>query len=62
MSDEQQQLMSELLERQRGGQLTTDDRVQSDGLLAIDRRRMVRKAQALKLTGDRGLRPPLSGA
>jgi hypothetical protein len=52
--------LSELLARQREGQLTGDERTRLDSLLATYRRGMVRKAEALKVAVERGLRPPLS--
>lgn len=42
------------------GTLTADERGQLDTLMGTYRRGMVRKAQALKATVDRGLQPPMS--
>src|SRR5689334_742862 len=59
MSASQQRELGDLLERQREGRL--DDRIRRrlDALMAVYRREMVRKAQALKVAVDRGLQPPL---
>jgi predicted transcriptional regulator len=60
MDDAQQAALSELLGRQREGELTEDERARLDDLMGIYRRGMVRKAQALKVAVDRGLQRPLS--
>jgi hypothetical protein len=60
MDDVQQATLSELLARQREGELTESDRADLDDLMGIYRRGMVRKAQALKVAVDRGLQPRLS--
>lgn len=52
--------LSDLLARQREGQLAADARVRLDALLTAYRRGMVCKAEALKVAVDRGLQPPLS--
>lgn len=52
--------LSELLARQREGQLTGDERTRLDSLLAAYRRGMLRKAEALRVAVERGLTPPLS--
>lgn len=59
MSAQQQHELSELLARQREGQLDSDTRHRLEDLVSIYRRGMVRKAQALKVAVDRGLQPPL---
>lgn len=56
----QQMKLSDLLARQREGQLVADERDELDILLGIYRRGMVRKAHALNVAVDRGLQPPLS--
>ncbi len=58
---EEQAALSALLARQREGTLTGLERTQLDHLLALYRRGLVRKAQALKVAVDRGLQPPLGG-
>lgn len=60
MPEEQQTTLNHLLAAQRESQLTADDRGQLESLLGIYRRGMIRKAQALKVAVDRGLKPPLS--
>ena len=59
LSAEQQAALSDLLARQREGVLTGAERTQLDHLLALYRRGLVRKAQALKVAVERGLQPPL---
>ena len=59
LTAEQQESLSDLLGRQREGTLTEDERGDLDRLLALYRRGMVRKAQALKVAVDRGLQPRL---
>ncbi len=59
LSAEQQAALSDLLARQREGDLTGAERARLDELLALYRRGMVRKAQALKVAVDRDLQPPL---
>ncbi len=59
LTAEQQAALSDLLGRQREGTLTEDERRELDSLLALYRRGMVRKAQALKVAIDRGLQPRL---
>jgi hypothetical protein len=59
LSAEQQEALSDLLARQREGALTGAERVQLDSLLALYRRGLARKAQALKVAVDRGLQAPL---
>jgi hypothetical protein len=58
----QQSELSDLLARNREGNLNAADRTRLDELLNEYRRGMVRKAQALKVAVERGLRPPLSHA
>lgn len=59
MSQGEQDELSALLARQREGALDDVARRQLDELMAIYRRGMVQKAQALKVAVERGLRPPL---
>jgi hypothetical protein len=60
MSSEQQLRLSELLEHNREGTLTQPQQEELDQLMQLYRRGLVRKAQALKVAVDRGLRPALS--
>jgi hypothetical protein len=62
MQDADQQMLSELLARQREGLLGEAERPTLDALMGSYRRGLVRKAQALKVAVERGLRPPLSAA
>lgn len=62
MQDADQQVLSELLTRQREGVLDEAERPTLDALMGTYRRGLVRKAQALKVAVERGLRPPLSAA
>jgi hypothetical protein len=59
MPEDEQQQLSELLSRQREGELRPADRPRLDELLGNYRRGLVRKAQALQVAVSRGLRPPL---
>ena len=60
MEPQQQETLSELLDRNREGQLTEAEVSQLDALMQIYRRGLVRKAKALKAAVSRGLRPALS--
>lgn len=60
MPEEQQARLHHLLAAQREGGLTAEERGQLESLMGIYRRGMIRKAQALKVAVDRGLKPPLS--
>jgi hypothetical protein len=62
MDKADQAKLSDLLARQREGSLADADRSALDALMGTYRRGLVRKAQALKVAVDRGLRPPLSAA
>src|SRR5262249_27507642 len=55
----QQEELSDLLDRNREGQLQGAERERLDTLLRIYRRGLVRKANALKVAVARGLRPRL---
>jgi antitoxin component of RelBE/YafQ-DinJ toxin-antitoxin module len=59
-SDEQDAILSDLLARQRENQLDNDGRRQLNELMRIYERDLLRKAQALRVAVERGLREPLS--
>jgi hypothetical protein len=52
--------LSELLGKQQGGRLTQDEQSELLGLMQIYQEGLLRKAQALKESVQRGLREPLS--
>lgn len=56
----QNEELSELLARNREDQLSASERRRLDELMQIYRAGLVRKAQALKVAVERGLRPPLN--
>lgn len=60
MDAEQQEELGDLLTRNREGLLSDAERARLDELMRIYRRGLVRKAQALKVAVERGLRPPLN--
>ncbi|HBL12657.1 MAG TPA: hypothetical protein DD379_14905 [Cyanobacteria bacterium UBA11162] len=60
LEPEQQQRLSELLSSQREGYLKDTELKQLDTLIQTYRQGLVRKARALKVAVERGLRPPLS--
>jgi hypothetical protein len=60
MSADQQEELSGLLIDNREGKLSEAERGRLDELMQIYRRGLVRKAQALKVAVERGLRPPLN--
>jgi len=60
MDRKQQEELSELLARNREGVLDQQGRARLDELMQVYRRGLVRKAQALKVAVERGLRPPLN--
>lgn len=60
MEPEQQEALSELLDRNREGQLNHEEANQLDELMQVYRGGLVRKAQALKVAVERGLRPTLN--
>ena len=62
MDAAQQVELSELLARNREGQLSDAEHKRLDELMQIYRRGLVRKAQALKVAVERGLRPPLTSS
>jgi hypothetical protein len=59
-SDEQDAILSDLLARQRENQLDNEGRRQLNELMRIYERGLLRKAQALRVAVERGLREPLS--
>jgi hypothetical protein len=56
----QQAELGDLLARNREGLLSSAERARLDELMQIYRRGLVRKAQAVKVAVERGLRPPLN--
>jgi len=59
-SDEQDAALSDLLARQRENQLDSEGRRQLNELMRTYERGLLRKAQALRVAVERGLREPLS--
>lgn len=59
LDSQQQDSLSDLLERNREGSLTPAEREQLDALMQVYRRGLVRKAQALQVAVSRDLRAPL---
>ena len=51
--------LSDLLAVNREGRLTNQQRLRLDELMQIYRHNLLRKAQAVKIAVERGLRPPL---
>ena len=60
IDQQQNDALSDLLARNREGQLDETARQQLESLMQLYRVQLVRKAQALKVAVDRGLRPPLN--
>lgn len=60
MESEQQEALSELLESNRERQLNNEEANQLDELMQVYRSGLVRKARALKVAVERGLRPALN--
>ena len=60
MDAEQQEELGDLLTRNREGLLSSTERTRLDELMQTYRHGLVRKAQALKVAVERGLRPPLN--
>lgn len=60
LAEDDQHDLTTLLADQREGRLDSAGRARLDQLLQTYRSGMVRKAQALNVAVDRGLRPPLS--
>lgn len=59
MSASEQAELSDLLARQREGDLDIEGRNRLDQLIQMYRRGMILKAQAIKVAVERGLQPPL---
>src|SRR5690349_20716411 len=59
MLDEQDAELSDLLARQREGQLDAEGRKQLSELMQIYEKGLLRKSQALRVAVERGLREPL---
>ncbi len=57
---EQQEALSELLDRNRERQLNNEEANQLDELMQVYRSGLVRKARALKVAVERGLKPALN--
>jgi hypothetical protein len=60
MDVKQQEELGDLLARNREGLLSGAERARLDELMQTYRRGLVRKAQALKVAVERGLKPPLN--
>jgi hypothetical protein len=60
MEPPQAEELAELLDLNREGQLDEVGRQRLDALMQLYRAGLVRKAQALKVAFERGLRPPLN--
>jgi hypothetical protein len=59
MSASEEEELNDLLDRNREGQLQVEERSRLDEIMGSYRRGLVRKARALKLAAERGLRPRL---
>ena len=59
MDEEQQYELSHLLAENREGLLDAEAQARLDELMRVYRRGLVRKARALKVAVQRGLRPPI---
>ncbi|MCS6859480.1 MAG: hypothetical protein NZT92_04070 [Abditibacteriales bacterium] len=59
LDKEQQATLSDLLERNREGALDAEGRRQLDELMRVYEQGLLRKAQALRVAVQRGLREPL---
>jgi hypothetical protein len=59
LTGEQQSRLSHLLERNREGTLDGEEARQLDELMRVYEHGLLRKAQALRVAVQRGLRPPL---
>lgn len=60
MSQRDQDVLSDLLGQNRENELSPEGQIRLDELMQIYRRGLVRKAEALKIAVQRGLRPALS--
>ena len=59
LSDEQQTVLSDLLAKNQDGTLDAEGRRQLDALMRVYEHGLLRKAQALRVAVQRGLREPL---
>jgi hypothetical protein len=59
LEPQQQEQLSDLLAQNQEGQLSQTETEQLDQLMKIYRQGLVRKARALKVAVEKGLRPPL---
>jgi hypothetical protein len=59
LTPEQQTTLSELLAQNREGALNTEGKRQLDEMMRVYEHGLLRKAQALRVAVQRGLRPPL---
>jgi len=60
MPQDAQDELSDLLAQNRENSLSAEGHIRLDELMQVYRRGLVRKAEALKIAVQRGLRPPLS--
>lgn len=60
LPDDQQHELSDLLYKQREGQLQGDEPERLNDLMQVVRRTQVRKSEAIKEAVNRGLMPPLT--
>jgi hypothetical protein len=60
LPDEQEAMLSDLLARQREGQIDAEGRRRLGDLMRVYENGLLRKAQALRLAVERGLREPLT--
>ena len=59
LTDEQDAILSELIERNREGELDADGQRKLDEMMRLYEHGLLRKSQALKVAVQRGLREPL---
>ena len=59
LTDEQQTILSDLLAKNQNGTLEAEGRRQLDALMRVYEHGLLRKAQALRVAVQRGLREPL---
>jgi len=59
LTDEQEGALSDLLERNREGDLDADGRRRLEEMMRLYERGLLRKSQALRVAAERGLRGPL---
>src|SRR5215210_951465 len=60
LTDEQESALSDLLERNREGELDADGRRRLDEMMRLYEHGLLRKSQAFKVAVQRGLREPLN--